>query len=115
MRMILLTTSFMVVAVIGAATRPVEARQQYWVAFGKLYPDLKETAEMKCGECHGKNKKNRNNYGESLGKALDAKNVKDVKIIEKALKKIEEEESATEGKTFGDLLEAGKLPGEAIE
>jgi len=56
------------------------------------------------------NKKKRNNYGMALRKALGKKNVKKSDVIKKALKSIESGKSAVAGKTFGDLLKAGKLP-----
>lgn len=89
----------------------VQARPPYCAAFIKHYTGVKEAAEAKCAICHpGKEKKERNNYGNALGKLLGEKNVKDEAKIMEALKKAEGEKSAVEGKTFGDLLKDGKLP-----
>jgi hypothetical protein len=52
-----------------------------------------------------------NNYGQALEKALGAKNVDDKAAILKALGAIEAQKSAAEGKSFGDLIKAGELPG----
>ena len=60
-------------------------------------------------------KEKRNNYGMALKKALGKENVKDEDAIKAAMTKIEKEKSAEDGKTFGDLLEAGKLPGKTEE
>lgn len=94
----------------------VDARPKYKETFEKKYPGLAgEVAKVKCGVCHPpaaeEMKKARNNFGQALGKALNAKNVADEETIMKALSGIETEKSATEGKTFGDLLKAGTLPG----
>lgn len=99
------------------ASGDAQARPNYLGEFKKSYEKLEAEADkVKCGICHyGESKKNKNDYGDALGKALDAKNVKDAEVIKKALKKIEEEKSKTEGKTFGDLLKEGKLPGKSPE
>jgi hypothetical protein len=93
-----------------------DGRMQYNKAFGETYPDNKEAGALagnaKCTICHsGANKKMRNDYGMALGKAIGAMNEKNDAKIKEALKKVEGEKSGTEGKTFGDLLKAGKLPG----
>ncbi|MEX1232844.1 MAG: hypothetical protein WEB58_21535 [Planctomycetaceae bacterium] len=115
MRLGIIITFAFVAMVLGSASQQADARPNYLKKFSADYPEVKDAAELKCGVCHGKDKKKRNNYAMALGKALDAKNVKEDDKIAEALKKIEEEDSATEGKTFGDLLKEGKLPGEAIE
>ena len=90
-----------------------QARPPFVKAFVTAYPALKAEAETaKCGICHPEEKKSvRNDYGAALGKALGEKNVKDEAKIAEALKKIEAEKSGTDGKTFGDLIKDGKLPG----
>lgn len=88
-----------------------QARLDYCKAFITKYDKVKDAKTAKCTICHGKKKEVRNNYGEAFGKALAAKKEKDKAKIEAALKKVEAEKSATEGKTFGDLLKDGKLPG----
>jgi hypothetical protein len=94
----------------------VDARPKYKELFEQKYPGLAgEVAKVKCGVCHPPGaeemKKVRNDFGQALGKALGAKNVADNDAITKALSSIEAEKSATEGKTFGDLIKAGTLPG----
>lgn len=90
-------------------------RPPYNKAFFEAYPENKEAAALaanaKCTVCHGADKKMRNDYGAALGKLIGAKNEKDEAKIKEALKKVEGEKSGTEGKTFGDLLKGGKLPG----
>lgn len=77
--------------------------------FGKKHG---KSGKVSCAVCHpSKSKKDRNNYGAALTKALGAKKVKDTEKIKKALEKVAKEKSATEGKTFGDLIKAGELPG----
>lgn len=107
----------LVALVFGAGTpTEVDARPKYKEMFEQKYPGLAgEVAKVKCGVCHppaaAEMKKVRNNFGQALGKALNAKNVADEETIKKALSTIESETSATEGKTFGDLIKAGTLPG----
>lgn len=100
-----------------SAARDVQARPNYLGEFKKVYEKAAgEADKVKCGVCHyGESKKNKNDYGEAMGKALGAKNVKDADEIKKALNKVEGEKSKTEGKTFGDLLKEGKLPGKSPE
>lgn len=77
-------------------------------------------AEAKCNVCHkGKSKKDRNPYGEELSKylkkddfkkdRLDAEPEKCKAEMIEAFKKAAEGKAA-DGKTFGELIEAGKLP-----
>lgn len=90
----------------------VDARPEYNTQFWEMYPSLKDLKDStKCEACHGKDKKVRNDYGKAVGTALDAKQVKDAEKIKAALKKAEGEKSSTDGKTFGDLIKDGKLPG----
>lgn len=89
-----------------------EARPQFKKAAAAAYPDNAAVKKAGCGACHPvKDKKKRNDYGVALGKALGKKNEKNADAIKAAFKKAEAGKSATEGKTFGDLLKAGKLPG----
>lgn len=90
-----------------------EARPPYLAAFKETYANLSDkAAESKCMVCHfGESKKNKNDYGKAMTTALGATNVKDTEAIKAALKKAESEKSSTEGKTFGDLIKAGELPG----
>jgi len=74
-----------------------------------------ETA--KCNLCHkGKEKKDRNAYGEALAELLDKKeDAKNVDKIRKALETVAAKASPDGGPTFGELIKAGKLPGGAPE
>ena len=104
------------VAVVAVAFAPeAQARPDYLnKGFIPEYPALKAEVETaKCGVCHGTDKKVRNDYGKAVGEALGAKMVKDEEKIKAALKKAEAHKSSTEGKTFGDLIKDGKLPGKA--
>ena len=92
-----------------------QARPNYKDTFAAHYPALSESVEkFKCGVCHpptdNVKKTKRNNYGQALEKALGAKNVSDVETIKAALLKIEAEKTA-DGKTFGEVIKAGELPG----
>jgi len=96
--------------VLASGMSAVEARPKYKAVFEKKYPKVGESNKIDCGVCHpGKEKKEKNNYGDALGKVV-GKNEADEKKVEEALGKIEGEKSAVEGKTFGDLLKDGKLP-----
>jgi len=111
------------VLAVLATSQIAQARPKYNGEFWKLYE--KEIGKLKddtkCGACHvGNDKKKRNDYGEALGKAIVSEEVggdvekggeKDVEKIKKALEKTAKEKSGTEGKTFGDLIMDGKLPG----
>jgi hypothetical protein len=95
-------------------SRPVQARPQYnkefWARYEKEVGTQAES--VKCGACHfGKEKKNRNDYGKAIGTAIGEKDVKDVEKIKEALDKAAKDKSSVEGKTFGDLIKDGKLPG----
>jgi len=100
--------------VLASAARDVQARPKYFAEFKTAYPKLVEAADKeKCNVCHfGDKKTNRNDYGKAVSKSLgeDAKNVMDVEKIKEGLKKAEKEKNA-DGKTFGDLINDGKLPG----
>ena len=92
------------------------ARPKYAAVMSTTYPDLAKKhgkdEKLGCAVCHpDKSKKIRNNYGASLGKAIGKANESDEAKIKAALEKIESEKSATEGKTYGDLIKAGELPG----
>ena len=78
-----------------------------------------ETA--KCNVCHeGMSKKMKNEYGKAVGKFLTKAKYNEIKDDEAAakkyilegLQKVEAEKSAA-GKSYGDLLKAGQLPGGA--
>ena len=93
---------------------PAGARQEYNRVFWKAYQDeLGKYAETtRCNVCHyGAEKKNRNDYGKAVGAALGKTGVKDADKIRHALTEAAEKKNAAEGKTFGDLIKDGKLPG----
>ena len=103
------------------------ARLPYRKQFEETYKDSKivEAAkEAKCNVCHyGKTKKNRNDYGKALTKYLNADQYKKLyktdkealnKKIKEALKSVVKVKS-TKGKTFGELIKAGQLPGTVPE
>jgi len=85
--------------------------------------DLKDKAfaaaveKAKCTICHvGKVKKNRNRYGKALAELLSRKtDTEDKEKIRAALKKVEPKHCDPKNEkspTFGELIHAGKLPGE---
>jgi hypothetical protein len=91
-----------------------EARPQYLRIWTDTYPDVaqkNDVKSLKCNVCHfGAKKSNRNDYGKAIVKALDGKkNVKDKDKFTDILKTAAKDKNA-DGKTFGELLEAGELP-----
>jgi hypothetical protein len=104
------------VAVVVLAGDSAFARPKYASVASKQYPDLAEkhgkNGKLSCAMCHPvMDKKKRNNYGAAFGGGLTKKNESDEDKIKEALTKAEGEKSATEGKTFGDLIKAGEMPG----
>jgi len=92
------------------------ARPKYLKVLNETYPDLVKKhgtdGKLTCAVCHPeKDKKKRNNYGVAMAGKLEKKNESDEAKIKEALTKTEGEKSKTEGKTFGDLIKAGELPG----
>ncbi len=112
---------FVVVCVLAASIFVVTggeatARPKYKDVINATYPDLAKKhgtdGKLTCAVCHpDKDKKKRNNYGVALAAKLGKKNESDEAKIKEALTKTEGEKSKTEGKTFGDLIKAGDLPG----
>ena len=105
--------------VAGLAPTPAFAIKQFADEFKAVYvkegtPLAAAVEAAKCNVCHvGKEKKNRNAYGEALDKLLDKKADKEDKDkIRKALDEVAKLPSAVAGKTFGDLIADGKLPAE---
>ena len=85
--------------------------------FKKVEDQIKST---KCGVCHPtSDKKKRNDFGmalqKHLGKVPPKTGETDVKKIEEAVVKTLKDKSSVEGKTFGDLVDDGKLPGKPPE
>ncbi len=106
-------------AIVVLSSGSASARPQFKTAFEKAYPDLAKKhgtdGKLTCAVCHPvKDKKKRNDYGVALTKTLGEKNVKDADKIKEALTKAEAEKNA-DGKTYGELIKAGELPGKAEE
>jgi hypothetical protein len=104
---------FAIVALTGDLA---SARPKYQAVLSKHYPELTKkhgkNDKLSCAVCHpSKSKKKRNNYGVAVGKNVGKKNQSDLEKIKEAIVKAEKEKSATEGKSFGDLIKAGELPG----
>ncbi|MDZ4848731.1 MAG: hypothetical protein SGI77_05520 [Pirellulaceae bacterium] len=116
---------------IGVVAGPALAIKEFGEHWGAYYvansknEDLKKLAgEAKCNVCHidGENKKKHNPYGQEVAKILKKKAFKGPPDrfkedadkakteIEAAFKKIEEIK-AKDGKTFGEKIKAGQLPG----
>ncbi len=111
------SSGFPLLVVVGALVsscvfvRTADARRNYERAFEKKYENVAKANRIACTVCHeADNKKQRNNYGRALSEALGDKKVNDKARIDAAFRAAEKEESAIPGKTFGDLLEDGKLP-----
>ena len=113
-----------VVVLTVSSARPALAIKQFQDEFKAVYvkADSSDPAEKalaaavegaKCNVCHkGKEKKDRNAYGEALAALLDKKeDAKNPEKIRKALQEVAAKESAAGGPTFGDLIKMGKLPG----
>ena len=113
-----------------ATTPSARAVIQFQKEFFRLYnidkdqEDKSEFAQAalkaKCYICHqGKKKKNHNPYGEELHKLLDKK--EDAKNPEKIVAALEQvaqlrtDPCNPQSPTFGDLIQAGKLPGGTLE
>ncbi len=112
----IIVTGSCLATLILLAIPEASARPQYNKAMTAKYSDLAakhgKNGKLSCAACHPvKDKKQRNNYGAALGKALGKTNVKDVDAINAALEKTETAASAIKGKAFGDLIKAGDLPG----
>ncbi len=116
-----LTSKLGLIAIVGVAYvgmvlhfggNTAQARPDYSKAFVAKYPSLEAAKEAKCNVCHyGDSKKNRNEYGKAVGKAIGEANCKDAAKITAGLVKAEGEKSSS-GETFGDKIKEGKLPAE---
>lgn len=110
----IVTAAAVVAALTLSGPNQANARPEYQKALFAKYTKISEADQMKkCGICHGgengANKKQKSAYAEALGKALGAKMVKDVEKINTALTEVESKEYE-DGKTYGSLLNEGKLP-----
>lgn len=109
------------VLLAAASSRPALAIKQFETEFKAVYvkegtPLAAEVANAKCNVCHmGKDKKDRNAYGQALADRLDKKADKDnAEKIRKVLAEVAAlpSDPANAGApTFGQLIEQGKLPG----
>jgi hypothetical protein len=123
--------SFCAVAVMAACvSKPAFAIKPFGEQFGRVYVEgskneefKKLVGEAKCNVCHidGKNKKEHNPYGKALKEAgLTKKTYEGMfksnpdqakKEVEELLKKVEDKKVDGKGKTFGEKIKDGVLPG----
>jgi hypothetical protein len=123
-----LAVSLLSVFVLGVFTQSafaLPAVAKLWIedAYAKS-PVVEAAKEAKCNVCHfGTSKKNRNDYGQALSSlgvtkenydALKGDQDKLNAALKDMFKKCEAAKSVS-GKTFGELIQAGKLPGTAPE
>ena len=112
----------MLVLVVGFSLRSASALPPFnkeWVAKYNAGDKNAVFAEAKCNVCHaGESKKMKNEYGKAVGKYLTKAKYNEIKEDEAAAKKyiIEglqkaEGEKGGSGKSYGDVIKAGKLPG----
>jgi cytochrome c peroxidase len=128
MRYVWLLHGTLVFGLIVGLCSVAEARKPYMEQFKDLYikdpadpattPNEKKLAESfekaQCNTCHlGKQKKDRNIYGEELAKKIGKKNEKNNQTIKKAIegtgKELSDPKNPMSPK-FGDLIKDGKLP-----
>lgn len=121
------------IVTLGGAATPAFAIKQFGEAWDAYYvkesknDDFKKLAgDAKCNVCHIKeeNKKKHNPYGDALHEFLKKKDFpgdrfkkepeKCKEEIEAAFKKAEEAKNK-DGKTFGELIKDGKLPGGNVD
>jgi len=118
-RIAILCSFALIVVLMNLGENRAQARLQYWKQFIASNKNLeKQAKKTKCNVCHyGKSKKKRNDYGQALAKEFaknkKKKNEKDVEKIKAVFKKVAKKKSSVKGKTFGDLIKEGKLPGTA--
>jgi hypothetical protein len=99
---------------VALPPEPTYARPQYLKQFGRKYKHIEFAAnEHKCTVCHcGAKKTGLNNYGAALkDEFAPAQNVKLPAQIDGGLSRNESKPSHIPGKTFGQLIAEGQLPG----
>ncbi len=115
--------------IVGGFAREAAATPPFHKEFVKLYitedtdqgfAEIVKNKKTGCFVCHqGKKRKNHNPYGEELEELLDKKKdrKKPKKIIAalKKVAKIHTDSSDENSPTYGDLIQAGKLPGGPLE
>jgi hypothetical protein len=98
-----------------AAPQEAAARPQYKAEIEKKYTKIAdELTKAKCDACHGmedgkSNKKLLSDYAKALSEALGKKNERDKDAIKAALDKVGTTKNG-DGKSYAELLDAGKLP-----
>jgi hypothetical protein len=113
--------------VLAVSAAPLWAIPPFNDAFKAKYvkegtPLAEKVGEVKCNVCHmGKEKKDKNEYGKTVGKFLkkadftgdnkkyDPKSDEGQKVLSEGLDKAAAEKSSG-GKTYGELIKAGELP-----
>ena len=119
----------LVAIVAGSSSKSAYSRPAYDKEFKALYvkpegtPAEKalatEVGTAKCNVCHvGKEKKERNAYGKTIGEILGEKNIKDVEKIKASLEKaagMPSDPADAASVKFGDLIKEGKLPGGPVQ
>jgi len=117
----LLVGAFAMTVLLGSA----QGRPAYPNAIAEIYKDNtaiveKSKAMDKCTICHdAKDKKIRNEYGKAISKHFPGDDFKKImadkdavlKRFKEAVEKVASEKHSS-GKTFGEVIKAGKLPGE---
>ncbi len=116
----------------GMAARPAFAIKQFGEAWGEVYVKSSKdegfktlVGEAKCNVCHlQESKKKHNEYGLEVKKLIKKKDfpadrfktdaAKCKAEIEAAFKKVEEIK-AKDGKTYGEKIKAGQLPGGEVK
>ena len=126
-------TVFIAALAFGSFHSPAFAIKEFGEAWNELYTKDSENEEFKklvgeakCNVCHiqGENKKKHNPYGDEVEKLLKKKDYpkdrfkkepeKVKQEMEEAFKKIEELQ-AKDGKTYGQRIKEGLLPGGNVE
>ena len=128
----LLAVLLVAFTVVAIAPKNADAVPAFKKAFDQRYTNVIKDAklvakikEAKCNVCHWvdgdkKSKKQKNDFGVALSKLLKKDNYKSTRIaaepdkvkaeFDAAFKKVMATKNA-KGKTYGDLLDAGDLPG----
>ena len=112
----------LVVVAIGWSMQSASALPPFnkeWVAKYNEGDKNAKYVEAKCNVCHeGTSKKMKNEYGKVVGKYLTKAKYNEIKEDEAAAKKYileglqkAEGEKSKSGKSYGELLKAGQLPG----
>lgn len=120
-RIALLTLIGLVAFVLNLMVQKASARPAYPKRLHEVTKNSKAAdaiKEQKCVACHDpKEKKKRNDFGKAVNKNLTKDDFDNLKgDMEKLGKKVEDaikaalKEKSPGGKTFGEMIEAGKVP-----